>query len=259
MRGMLPDERLRQVQSKFPSALEALRKIYPRWAARFLGSEARTDSAMRGLWDGWHLLCEANLALGESEACWIWYSELRNPPNETSAKLFCLYYLDNVALRLEASSWHMLTAFREHMHFKLGKGEGRKPLLARTMAALQRKAPRSPLLGSLRGLNSNSAWQKCSAYRDRWCHNRRPAIAGLGPILTLGRLDISPGVRGFGFGTTQPADFTIEELRPVFRDAYIALLGVYLKVMLLMSPGKSSLRAVRPMLVGIKSRRRLGV
>jgi len=259
MRGELPNDRMGQIHSKFPCALEALGKIYPRWAAWFLGSEARTKPVLRGLWDGWHLLCEANLALEESEACWIWHSELRNPPNQTCAKLFCLYYLDDVALRLEASSWHMLTAFREHLHFKLGKAEGRKPLLARTIAALQRKAPRSPVLGSLRSLNSNAAWQKCSAYRDRWCHNRRPAIAGLGPILTLGRLDIAPGVRGFGFGTTQPVDFTIEELRPMFRDAYIALLGVYLKVMRLMSPRKSSLRAVRSMLVGIKSGRRLGV
>ncbi len=143
----------------------------------------------------------------------------------------------------------MLTALRVHMRFKLGKREGRKPLLVRTIKALEGKAVRPPVLGWLRGLNSNRAWQKCSDYRDRWCHNRRPAVAGLGSILTLAGLDISPGIQGFSFGTTQPTDFTIEELRPAFRDAYVVLLRVYLKVMRLMPPRKALLRGVRSMFV----------
>jgi len=240
---------MRRIEDAVPSPPDRLRKIFPRWADWFVGSEARTEPALRGLWDGWHLLCEAKLALIESEACWVWYSELRNPPNETSAKYFCRYYLDDAALRLAASSWHMLSSLREHLDFKLGKAEGRKPLLARTIDALERKKHRSPVLGWLRGLNSNHAWQQCSSYRDRWCHNRRPALAGVGSILTFSRLLVSPGAQGFSFGTAQPADHTIAELRPVFRDAYIALLGVYSKLMRLMSPRNNSLRAVKSMLV----------
>jgi len=104
-------------------------------------------------------------------------------------------------------------------------------------------------------MNSNPAWQKCSEYRDQWCHNRRPAVAGLGPILTSARLFIDPSVQGFTLGTVQPVESTIEELRLAFREAYVALLGGYLKVMRLMSPRRASLRAVRPMLVPGKSGR----
>ena len=255
MRGELPEKRLRQIQTAIPCAFKALREMYPGWAIRFVGSEARTKSALRGLWDGWHLLCEAYLALLESEACWIWYSELRNPPNETSAKMFCRYYLDDAALRLTSSSWHMLSALREHLDFKLGKAAGRNPLLERTINALEAKKSRPPVLGWLRGMKSNPAWQKCSKYRDQWCHNRRPAVAGLGPILTSARLIIAPGIQGLTGGTTQPVESTIEELRPAFREAYVALLGVYLKVMRLMSPRRTSLRAVRSMLVPGKAGR----
>ncbi len=74
-------------------------------------------------------------------------------------------------------------------------------------------------------------------------------MRGLGPILTHFRLDIEPGIQGFSFGTTQPADYTIEDLRPTFRAAYVILLRVDIRVMKLMSPKGSSLRALRPMFV----------
>ena len=248
MRGELPRGRQREIESTFPRAVERLERAYPTWAASFLGSEARTPSALRELWDGWHLLCETNLALIESEACWVWYSELRSPPNETLARYFCLYFLEDAALRLGASSSHMLLALRKHIGFKLATGGGRVSTLVKTIAALEVQEHRPQALAWLRSLNSNRAWQQCSEYRRCWTHNSRPAIAGLGPIMTSRRLDLTSDGVGFGFGTEQPVDWTVEELRPIFRNGYAALLTVYLKVIKLMSPDGKSLLAVKPML-----------
>jgi len=248
MRGTLPRDRQREIETYFPRAIERLEKAYPAWAVGFLGSKAKTSSALRELWDGWHLLCEANLALIESEACWAWYSDFRNPPSGTLAKYFCVYFLDDAALRLGASCGHMLLALRKHMGFKPAKGRGRVSTLVKTIVALERIAPRPRALPWLRSLNSSRAWQQCSEYRHCWTHNSRPAIAGLGPIITSKGLDSAGDSVGFGFGTEQPAEWTVEELRPVFRDGYSALLPVYLKVIKLMSPDHKSLRAVEPML-----------
>jgi hypothetical protein len=253
MRGELPECRQREVESSFPRATERLRRAYPSWAAPFLGSEARTKSALRELWDGWHLLCEANLALIESEACWVWYSEFRNPPSETLAKYFCLYFLEDTALRLGASCGHMLLAIRKHMDFRLAKGGGRGSTLVRTAAALEALPNKARALPWLRNLNSNKAWQACSEYRRLWTHNSRPAIAGLGCIMTSKRLEVTSDSLWFGFGTEQPVDWTIEELRPIFKKGYSALLPVYLSVIKLMSPDRRSLRTVEPMLGPRKS------
>lgn len=253
MRGVLPRDRQRKIECTFPRATELLEKSYPPWAAPFLGSEARTNSALRELWDGWHLLCEANFALIESEACWAWYSEFRNPPSETLAKYFCVYFLEDAALRLGASCGHMLLAIRKHMSLGLAKGGGRSSTLVRTIAALESLPNQPRALPWLRTLSSNKAWQACSEYRRLWTHNSRPAIAGLGCILTSMRLDVTSDSVGFGFGTEQPVDWTVEELRPVFKKGYSALLPVYLKVIKLMSPDRKSLRAVEPMLNPRKS------
>ena len=248
MRGRLPEDRQRKNESSFPRAIEKLKNAYPSWGAPFLGSEARTKSALRELWDGWHLLCEANLALIESEACWAWYSEFRKPPSERLAKYYCVYFLEDVALRLGASCGHMLLALQKHMCFRLAKGGGRISKLVKTIAALERLPDHPRALPWLRTLNSNEAWQACSEYRRLWTHNSRPAIAGLGCIMTSMRLEVTSDSAGFGFGTEQPVDWTVEQLRPTFRRGYSALLPVYLNVIKLMSPERKSLRAVEPML-----------
>ena len=253
MRGELPRNRQREIESSFPRAIERLEKAYPPWASSFLGSEARTPSALRELWDGWHLLCEANLALIESEACWAWYSEFRNPPSETLATYFCVYFLEDAALRLGASCGHMLLALRKHIGFRLAKGGGRASTLGKTIETLMALPDQHRVLAWLCSLNSSGAWQQCSEYRRLWTHNSRPAIAGLGCILTSMRLDVTSESAGFGFGTEQPVDWTIEELRPTLRKGYSALLPVYLNVMKLMSPDRKSLRSVEPMLYPHKS------
>lgn len=248
MRGALPKDRQRKIESSFPRAIQRLEMSYPTWAVPFLASEARTAFALRELWDGWHLLCEANLALIESEACWAWYSEFRSPPSETLAKYFCVYFLEDAALRLGASSGHMVSALKAHMNFKFLKKGKRPAPLTRAVMALEAIQPRPRVLAWLQALERNKDWQACSDYRNKWTHNSRPAIAGLGTILTSRRLETTGDCVGFGFGTEQPVDWTVEELRPIFGKSYAALLGAYLKVILSMSPSRKALLAVKPIL-----------
>lgn len=120
-------------------------------------------------------------------------------------------------------------------------------MLAKTIAALEAQPDQPRALLWLRTLSLNKAWQACSEYRHRWTHNSRPAVVGLGCILTSKRLEVTGDSVGFGFGTKQPVDWTIEQLRPTFRKGYSALLRVYLDVMKLMSPDRKSLRAAEPM------------
>lgn len=248
MRGTLPTDRQQNVESLFPRAVERLEEAYPSWAAPFLGSEARTGKARRELWDGWHLLCEVNLALIESEACWLWYSEFRKPPNEISARFFCVYFLEDAALRLGASAEHMLLALKEHLGIKFLKEGSRSSTLTRVIRALEVQNPHARPLGWLRALDRDKNWQQCVDYRNKWTHNSRPAIAGLGTIMTSRTLELTDSWVGLGFGTKQPVDWTVEELRWIFRKGYARLLSVYLKVLILMSPDGRTLRRIKPML-----------
>jgi hypothetical protein len=214
----------------------------------FLGSEAAGNFVIRGLWDGWHLLCEANLALGEAEACRVWYAELRAPPNEASAKYFSRYYLDDAALRIHASSQHMFNAIKAHFNLRrVGKKRRGKNLLESTLDALEHKNAKSAAVRWLRGLNSNPAWAACEDYRNRWVHNNRPVLAGLEPNLTLARVVVDPGAAGFSFGSGPWAELTVDQLQETCKSAYVALLDVYLKVIKMTSPRASRLRAVKDM------------
>lgn len=248
MRGELPKQRLRQIEAALPSAVRKLNEVLPSWAHMFLGSEAAGDAVLRGLWDGWHLLCEANVALGEAEACWVWYTELRKPPSEASARYFSRYYLDDAALRMHASSQHMLKAIKAHFDLRGVKHTRKGTPLETTIEALTQRNPKARAVGWLRALNSNSDWTGCEEYRNRWVHNNRPAVVGLEPNLTQARLMLGPGVQGFSFGSAPWAELKLEQLRQSCRGAYVALLGVYPKVIKLMSPKRSHLRSIKHML-----------
>jgi hypothetical protein len=200
VRGELPKERLQEIRAALPSAVRRLKEVLPSWARMFLGSEAAGDATLRGLWDGWDLLCEANVALGEAEACWIWYTELRGPPNEASARYFSRYYLDDAALRMHASSQHMLKAIKAHFDVRGAKLTRKVTPLERTIEALKHKKPKTLAVRWLRALNSNSDWTECEDYRNRWAHNKRPALVGLETNLTHARLMLEPGFEGFPSG-----------------------------------------------------------
>jgi hypothetical protein len=252
VRGELPEQRLRQIGAALPSAVRKLNELLPSWARMFLGSEAADDAALRGLWDGWDLLCEANIALGEAEACWVWYTELRRPPNEASARYFSRYYLDDAALRMHASSQHMLKAIKAHFDLRgvkhTRKATRKATPLERTIEALTHKNPKTLAVRWLRALNSNPDWTGCEEYRNRWAHNNRPALVGLEPNLTHARLLLEPGFEGFSFGSGPWAELTVEQLRQTCRGAYVALLDVYLKAIKLMSPKRSRLWSIKDML-----------
>jgi len=194
------------------------------------------------------LLCEANVALVEAEACWVWYTELRRPPIEASAKYLSRYYLDDAALRMHASSQHMLRAIKAHFGLRGVKHSRKATRLEGTIEELTHKDPKTPALPWLRALNSSSAWRECERYRNRWVHNNRPAMVGLEPNLTQAKLMPGPGFQGFSFGSGPWAELKVEQLRETCRDAYIALLDVYLKVIELMSPTRSRIQSIKGML-----------
>jgi hypothetical protein len=185
------------------------------------------------------------LALFEAEACRAWYEDLRKPPNETLAKYFSRYYLDDAALRTHASAEHMLKALKIHLGLKTPKMARDEPTLGRIICALKQKDIKSPTAKWLERLNSNQAWWKCAEYRNKWVHNNRMAVRGLASILTSAKLDREPGIWGFSFGRMPTAELDVADLREWCRGAYLALLDVYLNVFKLLSPKPDEMRFLK--------------
>jgi len=245
MRGEIPKRRLREIGASLPSAQRMLARVLPRRHWMFLGSEAAMGSAVRSLWDGWHLLCEADLALFEAEACKVWYEDLRKPPNETGSTYCSRYYLDDAALRIHASAEHMLKALKMHLGLKTSKMTRGEPALRRTIRALKHNNSNPTIAKCLERLDSNQHWWKCAEYRNKWVHNNRMTVRGLPSILTSAKLYHEPGIQGFSFGRVSSAELDVKELREWCVGAYLALLDVYLKVFKLVSPRPSELRFLK--------------
>jgi hypothetical protein len=222
-----------------------LARIFPRSLWHFLGSEAAVEGAVRSLWDGWHLLCEANLALFEAEACRIWYEEFRNPPSQTLAIYHSRYYLDDAALRIHASAEHMLKALKAHLGLKIPKMARDEPKLRRMIHALKQGDSKSRIAKWLERWDSNQAWWKCAEYRNRWVHNNRMTVRGLASNLTSAKLHRESGIEGFSFGRVPLVELNVGELSQWCRGAYLALLDVYLRVFKLVSPKPRELRFLK--------------
>jgi hypothetical protein len=209
--------------------------------------DKKIESALLRLWDCWELLNEARYALLEADASRVWYDEVREPPDRTTAIYFSRYYLEDAALRAYAGCERMLRSIPEYWRVPQPKGSKRArgiPLLTTTIRRLSAWRLSHPVLLWLKGLDENPEWRQCMQIRKDWVHGQRPNIVGLGPpmSMTFTRTEL-PGCVVDQVGVKQLGQTPIEELRRTVREAYIALFDVYANLFQLVS---SELKAGRP-------------
>jgi hypothetical protein len=251
IRGGIPRDQMERIRSELPVSFE-LGTQFPFLVEPLTNDPGLPVSKMRGkvrLSHGWHMLNEARMALVEADACKLYYEE--REPNPTEASYWCRFYLDDATLRLYSSCEHLLRAIMYHFGLKLSPtnpGTARtQSLLVGVINAAQRSA--QPVVSKqvakiLRKIRSDPGWSSCKAYRDKWAHSERPAIAGLDIAVTLGKIstrDIAMFKQlGVAFGpqtsrVSVGVGDRIEALRDSVRNAYIALHSAYASVAELLS------------------------
>jgi hypothetical protein len=241
MRGGIPNDRMERIHAGLPRSIE-LRNLNsclenPLVA---LGSGPTKVHGHVRLYQGWHLLNEARIALIEADACKLFYEECQ--PNPIEAIYRCRFYLDDAALRLYSSCEHLLQSV--NLYWGLGVPIKSRGLFAKVIAEAEKSnLPElsADVATGLRGLGPD--WEACKKYRNDWVHNERPGIAGLERELSFGprnAQDIPPAivkaikdsghllsVTGSGKSVSVRGGLEINELRRIVRNAYCQLLGVY--------------------------------
>ena len=101
MRGIIPRERMDQIHRSLSPSMDMASEMLAVVGA-FAGGDPDTHDAQLQILTAWNFLNESHLALTEAEACRIWHSEFREPPDTKAATYFCRYFLDDAVLRLYA-------------------------------------------------------------------------------------------------------------------------------------------------------------
>ena len=175
------------------------------------------------------ILQEVRHALFEAHAYMLWYRERSEPRNDHAAIFFGRFYADDAALRLYAASEHLSEAIV--CMLEISKEDLRRYRKTRRTDdyGSQQSAVGKFLKAELAGhqitkavskLISSSEWLPTITYRDIWVHKKPPIIEGSGiDYERRNRLLVSDRSIGVTFGGGDPAQYTIDELIELIRQA----------------------------------------
>jgi hypothetical protein len=243
-RGELGEHYGNIVNEKVPEAVSihqrALRLDPARFAMVF-GPGTNRDEIAACLQDAASFLAEARYALAEAHAQWLWHTEVAEPADPISARFWSQFYLDDAILRMYSTA-ETVAAFAE-LHLDVRSMKQRLPKKAREGIRGQSRVIRlSKLLdkvGSVGDLQANIAaiatdasWLFVTDYRDRWVHEQRPRLEGLGLSYQRRKRwqqdqqDSKGNTWVLGIGGGDPPDLTAEKFFEKTDVAYRLLRGL---------------------------------
>lgn len=204
-------------------------------AAFVYGPGTSKDEAAACLQDATDLLGEARFALVEARAHRHWYALKAIPTDPFAAVFWSQFYLDDAILRIYSSGEAIACFVELFLDFDgarrtLSKAD-RKSMNARGSSRLARLClllAHLKLTGAIvehvtRVINDNR-WSAAVDYRNKWVHEQRPRIHGLG--ITYRRRqrwmrdDATSNTWSLGFGGGDPADIELDELFKVAEGSY---------------------------------------
>ncbi len=229
-RGDLDKSTLRHLNRLVPEAVSLHRRtlgLNPSFIEMIFGPETTRGIAAVCLDDAADLLTEARYALIEAHAHRLWHSQGATSTRDISELFWSRFYLDDAILRTYAAG-ESLGAF---LYLELGgpdlRPSGRQPsshsrlvsVATRVKAAL----PRDKLARRTITLVECPSWEFLKLYRDKWMHDQRPRLRGLG--LTYGRRtrwesSVDGRTSSLTIGGGDPTPVTIEELFEHTDEAY---------------------------------------
>jgi hypothetical protein len=234
-RGELGKDHLAEINSRIPEAISLENRaldLNPTQVAMVFGPRSNRELAAAYLQDVAAFLAEARYALVEAESHWIWHT--KNSPREENitALFYAQYYLDDAILRMYSTGEHAagfvecyLSIHRGAIKVALEKNKDRNnSRLVRLGGYCRRvKQPRL-VLSRIIALVDDASWTFVSDYRNKWVHEQRPRLEGLG--ISYRRQErwkkTGPGTFMLGIGGGDPPDLTIQE----FFDRTISAYGL---------------------------------
>jgi hypothetical protein len=193
--------------------------LNPVQIAMLFGPRTSRDMASVYLQDTADFLLEGHYAL--TQASTHWYKR-RSGRNETIRALFwAQYYLDDAVLRLYSTGEHAagfvecyLDIKRRAMNVALGKNKDRNDSRLARLGRYCRTVSQPDLVMSrIIALVDHASWTFVSDYRNKWVHEQRPRLEGLGISYERRRRwrDAEGGSFVLGFGGGDQPDLSIQE------------------------------------------------
>lgn len=254
-RGERSEADLAEINSEIPEAVSLEKRaldLNPDKVAMLFGPRSDRDKAAACLQDVAAFLTEARYALFEARAHWIWHTK-DSPREPNIAGLFwAQYYLDDAVLRMYSTGEHAAGFIgcyfgigRDAIRTASGKTKGRGASRLAGLGWYGRSVERAePILERLVALLDDASWAFVSEYRNKWVHEQRPRLQGLGDTyarrtrwkkakhrlsdLNVLGTSVSEGQRDvttymLGLGSGDPPDLTIDVFFEKTTHAYALL------------------------------------
>jgi len=220
--GVLNQETKDRISNQIPDLYELAKAILP-LNPDFISIKFEPTSSVPlaaiCLQDTFFVVQEVRIALHEGLAHKIWYSEIVEPHDETSAVLFGRFFFDDAALRLYSAAEHLAEAIvhmlgiqKEELILFSKKKTSRQAIIGNY---LTKKLPDHTVTKSIVTLVKSPEWTKTIRYRDEWVHGQPQIIEGFRKFKRTQRWLHSETDNSYklGLGIGDEPTLTLEELQ----------------------------------------------
>ena len=219
MRGHLSDAALERIEESLPrtSSLPGIGRLLPESVAWHFPPDSGMDIAVVCLRDAAEYYQEARLALHECRAGVEWYRVERDPPLPETAVFVGRFYADDVALRVYSSAEHLAAFLQAYLQIPDRKlkpySRGRTSKASQLGHYLMENMHDHVVTRAVSEFVNDENCTFTLNYRNKWVHEERPRIGGLGLVWKRERRWKTRGKqRTLGFGQGDPPDLDFDEL-----------------------------------------------
>lgn len=219
MRGQLSDASLERIERSLPrpSSLSRIGQLVPESVALHFDPDSGMGEALVCLRDAADFFKEASLALHECKAAIEWYGVQLDPPDQRAAILVGRFYADDVALRLYSAAEHLAAFLQSYLGIPETDLEpyskARTSRASKLGTYLIQEMPQHDATEAVKKFIGNEDCKFVLDYRNKWVHEQRPRIAGLGMGWERGKRWKSVGTsRVLSFGMGDEAVVEVDEL-----------------------------------------------
>lgn len=188
MREQLSEAALSRIEESLPRppCLTTIGRLLPDSVVLYHDPDAGMDIAVVCLRDAAEYFQEARLALHECKANIEWYRVERVPPLEETAIFLGRFFADDVALRLYSAAEHLASFLQrflgiseEDLEPYSERRTGKASILGHY---LMDEAPEHEVTKAVKRFIDREEYKFALDYRNKWVHDERPRIQGLGMV-----------------------------------------------------------------------------
>lgn len=188
MRGQLSEAALARIKESLPraSCLARIGRLLPESVALHFDPDAGMDIAVVCLRDAAEYFQEAWLALHECKAGMEWYGVELDPPDEKMAIFVGRFFADDVALRIYSTAEHVAAFLQSYLGISEDDlkpySSGRTSKASMVGHYLMEEKPDHEMTKAVKEFIGREECKFALDYRNKWVHDQRPRIAGLGMV-----------------------------------------------------------------------------